>query len=96
MVATAFLHPVGIIQLHGSVSDAGSAIKYGHSSFRFISKNFAVDVGLLNKGQCSYREGQLHVVHALSSQAQATDPISSTSHGIPNNSRKTSNVFILL
>lgn len=96
MVATAFLHPVGIIQLHGSVSDAGSASKCGHSSFRFISKNFAVDVGLLNKGQCSHREGQLHVVHALSSQAQATDPISSTSHGISNNSRKTSKLFILL
>ncbi|XP_040369841.1 2,3-bisphosphoglycerate-dependent phosphoglycerate mutase 1 isoform X1 [Rosa chinensis] len=80
MVAAAFRHPVGIIQLHGSLSDAGSASKCGHSSFRFISKNFAVDVALLGKGHCSYRQGQQHVVRALSSQAQTTCPSSSSSH----------------
>ncbi|TQE14094.1 hypothetical protein C1H46_000013 [Malus baccata] len=96
MVATAFRHPVGVIQLHGSVGETGSARNCRQSSFRFISKKFAVDVGLLRKEHCSSRQCRLHVIRSSSSQASTTDPILSTSHGITNNAQKTSSVFILL
>ncbi|CAL8163934.1 unnamed protein product [Prunus armeniaca] len=79
MVANAFRHPVGVIQLHGSVGDTGSMSKCRQMSFRFISKNFAVDVGLLRKGQCGSRQCKLQVIHASSSQTSTTDPILSTS-----------------
>nr|XP_028950140.1 uncharacterized protein LOC103443959 isoform X8 [Malus domestica] len=81
MVATAFRHPVGVIQLHGSVGETGSARNCRQSSFRFISKKFAVDVGLLRKEHCSSRQCRLHVIRSSSSQASTTDPILSTSHG---------------
>ncbi|CAB4318901.1 unnamed protein product [Prunus armeniaca] len=79
MVANAFRHPVGVIQLHGSVGDTGSMSKCRQMSFRFISKNFAVDVGLLRKGQCGSIQCKLQVIHASSSQTSTTDPILSTS-----------------
>ncbi|XP_007205512.2 uncharacterized protein LOC18773279 isoform X1 [Prunus persica] len=79
MVANAFRHPVGVIQLHGSVGDSGSMSKCRQMSFRFISKNFAVDVGLLRKGQCGSRQCKLQVIRASSSQTSTTDPILSTS-----------------
>ncbi|XP_050127366.1 2,3-bisphosphoglycerate-dependent phosphoglycerate mutase 1-like isoform X6 [Malus sylvestris] len=80
MVATAFRHPVGVIQLHGSVGETDSARNCRQSSFRFISKKFAVDVGLLRKERSS-RQCRLHVIRSSSSQASTTDPILSTSHG---------------
>nr|XP_028961058.1 uncharacterized protein LOC103408571 isoform X3 [Malus domestica] len=81
MVATAFRHPVGIFHLHCSVGETGSARNCRQSSFRFISKNFEVDVRLLRKEHCSSRQCKLHVVCSSSSQASTTDPILSTSQG---------------
>lgn len=95
MVANAFRHPVGVIQLHGSVGDTDSMSKCRQMSFRFISKTFAVDVGLLRKGQCGSRQCKLQEIRASSSQTSTTDPILSTSKGITNNSHKTASVFVL-
>lgn len=94
MAAAVFSKSVGTVNLRGCDNSSASSIR--KSSSRSISKSFAIDVRLFQKGICSSSQSKLHVVHASTSHAPVMDQISCCSDNTIHSNEKPSSELVKL